>query len=87
MNPQTRNDLLVVASVSAASVATRWALRQGWRKTRRSNPPRNPREAGWPAALAWAAGAGLTAAVARVATRRVIDARNQRRRRLSRWFS
>lgn len=80
MTPETRNDLMIGVGVSAAALGARWALGNGKRDTwqrRVLHRPQRPSLASvaWPAMVAWATGAGLTAAIASAATRRVLASR------------
>ena len=53
---------------AAAGVATRFVLKQGWRKTKGGDPPTNPAspDTTWKEALAWTAASGVAIAVTRL---------------------
>lgn len=59
------------AGIGAAAL-TRAALRSGWRKVRKSDPPANPASpsTSWPEALTWAASTGVALGVARLVAQR-----------------
>jgi hypothetical protein len=53
---------------AAAGVATRFALKTAWRKTKGGEPPTNPAspDTTWKEALAWTAASGVAIAVTRL---------------------
>jgi len=55
-------------SGAAAGMATRFLLKQGWRKAKGDDPPSNPAAPGttWREALAWTAASGVAIAVTRM---------------------
>lgn len=64
--------VLGTASGMAAGMATRTALRAGWRRTRGGDPPTNPAAPGtaWSEAIAWAVSSGVALAITRLVAQR-----------------
>lgn len=59
-------------AMTVATLATRKALKSGWRAARHDDPPANPAapDTGWGEAVAWAGASGVAIALARLAARR-----------------